>query len=266
MSQGPPPEHVRRAFGLNTFDTDDVEPSADGSGWRFGDVVLEPVRDRAQAAWLSRTMAALDIPDLRIARPIGASDGRWVVAGWRARRHVSGSVEHRPDDTVLTAVKLHQATAHLPRPEFLDARRDAFAVAERLAWGEEHHDLDEVKGGRLFEILALSRRPISAPDQLVHAELFGTLLFDGDEPPGLVGFIPHFRPAEWGAAVAAVDAVAWGGADGALLRRWSHLPVWPQLLLRATLFRLAWHALHPDAGVTSLDGLRRAASEVTELL
>ena len=266
MSQGPPPEHVRRAFGLGSFDVAEAEPIADGSGWRCGDVVLEPVRDRVQAVWLSRTLSALNIPDLRIARPIGASDGRWVVAGWRARRYVSGSVEHRPDETVLTAVKLHQATAHFPRPAFLDERRDASAVAERLAWGEEHHDLDEAKGGRLFEILAPSRRPVAGPDQLVHAELFGTLLFDGDEPPGLVGFVPRFRPAEWGAAVAAVDAVAWGGADGSLLRRWAHLPDWSQLLLRATLFRLAWHALHPESSAASLDGLRRAASEVTDLL
>lgn len=263
MIQGPPPEHARRAFGLGDAD---VEPLARGVGWLCGDVVLEPVPDRAQGVWLARTLAALDVPGLRVSRPLGASDGRWVVGGWRARRHVSGAPEHRPDDTVLAAVRLHQATVSFERPAFLDERRDVFAVAERLAWGEEHRELDEAKGGRLFEILAPSRRPIRSADQLVHAELFGTLLFDGDRPPGLVGFVPHFRPAEWGAAVASVDAVAWGGADGALLRNWSHLPEWPQLLLRAALFRLAWHALHPRSNAATLDGLRRAAGEVTELL
>ncbi|WP_024877613.1 TIGR02569 family protein [Saccharomonospora piscinae] len=261
MDHRPPPEHVRRAFGLGAADVTPV-----GATWRAGDVVLEPVRDRAFAAWLCRTLAGLELPGLRVARPIGASDGRWVVSGWRARRHVSGVVEHRPDETVLAAVRLHQATADFARPPEPSERDGAFTLAERMAWDEQHQDLDEATGGRLFEILALARRPVSARDQLVHAELFGTLLFDGDEPPGLVGFVPHFRPAEWGAAVAAVDAVAWGGADGALLRRWSHLPAWPQLLLRATLFRLAWHALHPASGATTLDGLRRAANEVTELL
>lgn len=263
MIQGPPPpEHTRRAFGLGGAD---VEPLVGGTGWRCGDVVLEPVHDRAQGVWLSRTMAALDVPELRVARPVGATDGRWVVGGWRARRYLSGSPDHRPHETVLAAVKLHQATAAFPRPPFLGDRNDVSAVAERLAWGEEHRELDEAKGGRLFEILAPARRPVQAPDQLVHAELFGTLLFDGDEPPGLVNFVPHFRPAEWGTAVAAVDAVAWGG-DGALLRYWSHLPEWPQMLLRAVLFRLAWHALHPRSGVSTLDGLRRAAGEITELL
>lgn len=263
MIQGPPPpEHTRRAFGLGGAD---VEPLG-GTGWRCGDVVLEPVHDRAQGVWLSRILAALDVPELRIARPIGATDGRWVVGGWRARRLLTGSPEHRPEETVLAAVRLHRATATFERPAFLDDRQDVFAVAERMAWDEERRELDEAKGGRLFEILAPSRRPVWGADQLVHAELFGTLLFDGDQPPALVGFVPHFRPAEWGAAVAAVDAVAWGGADGTLLRHWSHLPEWSQLLLRAVLFRLAWHALHPRSSAATLDGLRRVAGEVTELL
>ncbi|WP_197321409.1 TIGR02569 family protein [Saccharomonospora sp. NB11] len=264
MIQGPPPpEHTRRAFGLGGAD---VEPLVGGQGWRCGDVVLEPVHDRARGVWLSRVLATLDVPELRIARPVGATDGRWVVGGWRARRLLTGAPEHRPDETVLAAVHLHRATATFERPAFLDDRQDVFAVAERMAWDEERRELDEAKGGRLFEILAPSRRPVRGTDQLVHAELFGTLLFEDGQPPGLVGFVPHFRPAEWGAAVAAVDAVAWGGADGTLLRHWSHLPEWSQLLLRAVLFRLAWHALHPRSSAATLDGLRRVAGEVTELL
>jgi hypothetical protein len=66
--------------------------------------------------------------------------------------------------------------------------------------------------------------------------------------------------------VVAVDALAWGGADIQLLHRWSHLPAWSQLLLRAILFRLAAHALHPKSTRAALDGLRSAASEVSELV
>lgn len=251
------------AFGA---DAADAEPLLASESWRCGEVVLKPVTDRAHAVWLSRTLEQLDVPGLRIARPIRSTDGRHLLAGWRAYRYLSGTPEHRYDEVMLTALTLHEATADLPRPPFLAARDDVASVADRVAWEEQQLELDETKGGRWFEVLSGARRPIRGRDQVVHGELFGTVLFDGDAPPGIVDVVPYFRPAEWGAAVAAVDALAWGGADSDLLHRWSHLPEWPQLLLRATLFRLALHALHPRSTRAALDGLLDAAHEVSELL
>lgn len=257
---------MRTAFGLGDVEPDAMESYPGGVGWRFGDVVLRPVADRAHALWLARTFAVLEAPDLRIARPVNTTDGRWVIGGWAAHRSVAGRPENRPDETVLTAVKLHRATADLAKPDFLATRQGIAADAERMAWGEQPAEIDEDGGGRWFEILAPARKPLSSPDQLVHGELFGTVLFDGDALPAIVDLVPHFRPAEWGAAVAAIDAVAWGGADMALLERWAHLPDWPQLLLRATLFRLAYHALYPGTGDVETTRLRAAAAQVSELL
>ena len=42
-----------------------------------------------------------------------------------------------------------------------------------------------------------------------------------------------------------VDALSWGEADDGLVERWTPLPEWSQMLLRALMFRLAVHALHP---------------------
>ncbi|WP_030533332.1 TIGR02569 family protein [Prauserella rugosa] len=261
-----PPAHVRAAFGLGAAGESDIERLPGEAVWRYGDVVLRRVADRTHAVWLARTFSVLEVPELRIARPLNTTDGRWVIGGWAANRFVSGRPENRPDETVLAAVKLHRATADLPKPDFLPGRQGIAADAERMAWGEQPAEIDEAGGGRWFEILAPARKPLASPDQLVHAELFGTVLFDGDAAPGLIDFVPHFRPAEWGAAVAAIDAVAWGGADMSLLGRWSHLPDWPQLLLRATLYRLAYHALHPGARDVETTRLRAAAAQVSELL
>jgi uncharacterized protein (TIGR02569 family) len=258
----PPPAHVRAAFGAVAGEG---EALAEGAAWRYGTVVLEPVTDRAQAVWLARTLGGLDVSGLRVGRMLRATDGRWLVGGWRARRHISGRREYRPDETVQAAVTLHRAVRHLPRPD-VRGRSDVHVTADRLAWGEHEARLDENRGGRWFEVLAGSRRPIWAPEQLVHGELFGSLLFDGTASPGIVDFIPYYRPAEWGAAVVAVDAVASGHADGELLRRWSHLPHWSQMLLRAVLFRLAAHALDPNSPRRALDGLHAAAHEVSEVL
>ena len=51
-----------------------------------------------------------------------------------------------------------------------------------------------------------------------------------------------------------------------LLDRWAHLPEWPQLLLRAILFRLAANALDPKSTRAAHDGLRAAARDVSAVL
>ena len=51
-------------------------------------------------------------------------------------------------------------------------------------------------------------------------------------------------------------------ADDALIERWSALPEWPQMLLRALIFRLAVHALHPRSTAAAFPGLARTASLV----
>lgn len=258
-----PPAHVCAAFGARAAE---AEPLPGGGGWLAGDIVLRPVVDRPYTMWLSQTLQHIDVPDLRIGKPLRSTDGRYVLGGWAAYRHVPGRPEYRVDSVMLAAVKLHQATVGLPRPEFLDERTDIYAIADRMAWGEQPGRLDEVDGGRLFEVLAGSRRTVTLPDQLVHGDLLGRVLFDGDAAPGIVDFSPYFRPAEWGAAIVAVDAVAWGDVDPELLRRWSHLPEWPQLLLRALLFRIAVHAQHPQSTAEAFEGLRVAAREVSALL
>ncbi|WP_158885418.1 TIGR02569 family protein [Amycolatopsis anabasis] len=259
-----PPEHVCAAFGVRAAD---AEPMPGGLAWRCGAVVLKPVTDRARAMFVARVLERVDVPGLRVARPIRATDGRWILAGWAANRYVTGSTEQgRFDEVVLAAVRLSQAAVGLPRPSYRVPEDDVDAIADRVAWGEREVPLDETKGGRWFEILAAARRPMRQPDQVVHGDLFGTVLFDGDAAPGIVDFSPYYRPAEWGAAVVAVDALAWGGADIELLHRWAHLPEWPQMLLRAMLFRLAANALNPKSTKAALDGLRAAAREVSEFV
>ena len=61
--------------------------------------------------------------------------------------------------------------------------------------------------------------------------------------------------------VVVVDALSWGDADDGLIERWDSLPEWPQMVLRALMFRLAVHALHPRSTAAAFPGLARTASE-----
>lgn len=279
-----PPEHVRSTFGLRGQEPEALDAAADGS-WRVGEVVLSPVLDHARAAWSAELRETLDVDGVRLARPVRASDGRYVVSGWRADTFITGTPAPRYDEAVSLSVRLHDATAALPRPRFLAQSPappysdvDVFALADRAAWATtpfaDVQGLDEIvargpdgeRSKELVRRLASLRRPVSTRSQVVHGDLFSNVLFAGAAAPGVADIVPYWRPAPWAAAVIVIDAISWGGADEGLVERWSVLPEWPQMLLRAMLFRLAVHTLHDRATPEVFPALERTAEMVRLLV
>ena len=137
-----PPDHVLAAFGLTGVRPVPLGSSWEG-GWRCGEVVLSMVADHARAAWSAKVRETLFVDGVRLARPVRSTDGRYVVAGWRADTFVAGTPEPRHDEVVSAAVRLHEATAKLERPRFLTqppvapwADVDVFIAADRAAWEE----------------------------------------------------------------------------------------------------------------------------------
>ncbi len=284
MSIEPPPEHVLSAFGLSG-----VQPEALGAawegGWRCGEVVLSMVAENARAAWSARVRETLFVDGVRLARPVRSTDGRYVVSGWRADTFVAGQPEPRHDEVVSAAVRLHEATGKLERPRFLTqgptapwADVDVFIAADRAAWEERplqsvpaaartpSPTADGQRSVELINQLAGLRRPTKSPNQLVDGDLYGTVLFAGAAAPGITDITPYWRPASWAAGVVVVDALSWGDADEGLIDRWNALPEWPQMLLRALMFRLAVHALHPRSTAAAFPGLARTAALVRLIL
>jgi len=276
-----PPDHVLAAFGLKNSEP---EPLWDG-GWRYGEVVLTRIADHARAAWSAKVRETLFVDGLRLARPVRSTDGRYVVSGWRADTYVAGGPEARHDEVVSVGVRLHEVTADLERPRFLTqgpvppwTEVDVFTVADRAAWDDRPLQTlplgapaipdtpDRTQSVELISQLAGLRKPTESPSQLVHGDLYGTVLFAGTAAPGITDITPYWRPASWAAGVAVVDAMAWGEADDELIERWGDLPEWPQMVLRALMFRLAVHALHPRSTPEAFAGLRRTAAVVRMLV
>jgi len=280
----PPPEHVLSAFGLTAVKPVYLGASWEG-GWRCGEVVLSLVADNARAAWSARVRETLFVDGVRLARPVRSTDGRYVVSGWRADTFVAGTPEPRHDEVVSAAVRLHEATGKLERPRFLTqgpgtpwGEVDVFIAADRAAWEERPlssvppgartapETADAERSAELINQLATLRRPTKSPNQLVHGDLYGTVLFVGTAAPGITDITPYWRPASWAAGVVVVDALSWGDADDGLIERWNALPEWPQMLLRALMFRLAVHALHPRSTAEAFPGLARTAALVRLVL
>ena len=284
MSVQPPPEHVLSAFGLSGVGPIPLGAAWEG-GWRCGEVVLSMVAENARAAWSARVRETLFVDGVRLARPVRSTDGRYVVSGWRADTFVAGQPEPRHDEVVSAAVRLHEATGKLERPRFLTqgptapwADVDVFIAADRAAWEERplqsvpaaaraaSPTADGQRSVELINQLAGLRRPTKSPNQLVDGDLYGTVLFAGAAAPGITDITPYWRPASWAAGVVVVDALSWGEADEGLIDRWNALPEWPQMLLRALMFRLAVHALHPRSTAAAFPGLARTAALVRLIL
>lgn len=233
MDTSNPTEQVLEAFSV------EGEPrlldGGQGGTWRAGTVVLKPTSLPAETRWRASVLDALPDTDwLRIARPLRAISGDWLHEGWEASQYLAGETDpSRWNTAIESGEAFHELLAAVPRPSFLDSRNDWWSIGDRIAW-----DLTDWSNVTLLRQLMNSREPISVEEQLVHGDLLGNILYAEGLPPAVIDWAPYWRPTSWAAAVAAVDALCWHGADEEVVERWAHLEEWPQMLVRALLYRM----------------------------
>jgi hypothetical protein len=196
--------------------------------------VLKPAPPAARPTleWLDH--AARSIPPaapVRLALTVPARDGSPVVGGWAATRWLDGApAVGRWSERAAVARSLAAAFGSVD-PLTLPARDDVWAMADRVAWGEEHGPLRD-------HALSRARAPLLAGPAVVHGDLAGNTLLHPRLPPAVIDLSLYARPVEWSVAVLAVDVVAFEGAPIELLRTISPVPAFPQHLVRALLFRM----------------------------
>lgn len=241
-----PSEHVLDLFAV----PGDVEPLPGGQGHsvRAGDLVLSPGRDPEVLDLLGPALARLaadldtrpgrDQRDLRVAMPVPARDGEWVVDGWAATRFEPGTrLLTELSATRAVGAVLHAELARVVgrRPLAREAARDRWAAAERVAFGEA-----PVPDGAPQLVRALLDRlegdPLG-PEQLVHGDLAGNILLDPRGAPVVLDVSPYWRPAAWAEAVWVLDSVLWWGADPEEIRALAEGPG-ADALARAAIFRI----------------------------
>lgn len=248
-----PPEHVLDLFAVPA----PVLALSGGQGGSVlaGDLVLSPGRDARVAQWLSPVLARLAVRiderprrsplDLRVAVPVPARDGSWVVDGWAASRYERGTTACRDLDVVVAAAHvLHAelAVAVPQRPEVMDGRDDRWARAEALAFDGADATVLAVVAGKPDEplvrrLLAVRVDVPLGPSQLVHGDLAGNILLDAGGAPVVIDVAPYWRPVLWAEAVCVLDAMLWAGAAPSVLGAWRSGAA-GQAMLRAALFRV----------------------------
>lgn len=217
-------------------------PGGEGQSWRCGDVVLKPATDRDQAAWIADVLSRVSVDGLVVPEPVRGATGEWVVDGWTAARWVDAQPRDGAWHDVMRAGRaFHGALAAVPRPAWMDRADDWWRRADRVAW-------ESRRASGALELVALVARlrvllsPVALPEQVVHADLCGNVLFDARDRPVVLDFSPYWRPREWASAVVAVDAYEWEGAGAEALDWLRDVRDGDQLLLRAAIFRIATSA------------------------
>lgn len=222
-------------------------PGGEGQSVQVGDLVLKPVDDVAEATSCAEVLDRVAERGFRVARPARGHRGEFVVDNWSAARRVDGVSGPATDWAgLLSSTRaFHEAIADEPRPSFLDRREHRWAVADRVAWDEvQYTPLTQV--AERFHTLQSLLRPVRAVNQVIHGDLSGNVLFAAGQAPAIIDFSPYWRPASYADAIVAVDGLLWYGAGPDLVRLAATGTDFPQMLVRASLFRLV-----------ALDGMAR---------
>ena len=271
-------------------------PGGEGTAWRAGQVVLKPAGDPRVARWtaeLYRDLGLLAGRDhgFRVPRPLRAAAqdgaardraardeaaGDWVAGGWVAWQGLPGQpaswagVSPFWPRLIAASRAFHAALAGRPAPPWLGRDGSPWTAGDQVAWGERDPGsvLAAAPGplaGQLRGLLA-ALRPVRLPSQLIHGDLGGNVLFSPASPPAVIDFSPYWRPAGLALAVAAVDALTWGGADPAILGELDGEPEMGQLLARAHVGRLVTEVVSQGGDQGRLDTVARTGRPVTVLI
>jgi uncharacterized protein (TIGR02569 family) len=250
-------------------------PGGQGTTWRAGQVVLKPADSVRAGRWFAEVYDGLSGPGFRVPRPVRAVSGDWVALGWTCWQWVAGTaadwsgVSPRWPELIAVSRALHAALAGVPVPPWRDTEENPWVIGDQVAWGER--DPAALLGPAAGEIagqvrlLLAALRPVDLPDQLIHADLAGNVLFADGMPPAVIDFSPLERPAGLPLAVVAVDALQWRQALPEVLDQFADEPGFDQLLARALIYRHVTEIVR-RAGTPGIGRVARAGQPVTDLV
>jgi len=276
------PEAVLAAFGATGVDPVPLSGGR-GTAWRAGHVVLKRADSVREGRWFADVYDALSGPGFRVPRPVRAVTGDWVEHGWTAWQLVAGApadwsgVSPRWPELIAVSRALHAALAGASVPEWRATMENPWMIGDQVAWGERDPGplLGPAAGAIAGQVrlLLAALRPVDLPDQLIHADLAGNVLFADGVPPAVIDFSPLYRPAGLPLAIVAVDALMWHRARPEVLGQLASEQELDQLLARALVYRLVTEVVMREgtagidaAGQAKINAAGRAGQPVTDLV
>lgn len=201
-------------------------------------MVLKRLDDEEEGDWCAEVFSTIDQVGFRVPTPLRTTSGRWSSCGWYAWGYIEGDhMAGHWEEKIRVSARFHRATVGVPRPDFFSRLDHAWAMADRMVWGEADISvLPELE--RAIEPLMEVLEPVDATDQVIHGDIGGNILFTRDGDPVVIDFSPYWRPAGFALGVLVADALVYGGADQSILNLVPATAEFYQLLARAEMRRI----------------------------
>jgi len=211
-----------------------------GGAYLVDDIVVKRVDDPAETDWTCQLLSRLEPDGFRVSEPVSTTDRQWVYDGWAATRFITGlrSIVPRWGDVIAAGLRFCDAAERARDHDdgVLAARTHRWAVADRMAWGEQSVELSD-ETAALFADISAEFDDAARQSRFVHGDLSGNVFVDASGTPVVLDVSPYLRPRRWAAAIVVCDALLWHHADPDLARTLSAQGD-RSLLFRALAFRL----------------------------
>lgn len=209
-----------------------------GTTVKVGDTILKQVRDEKEYVWIAETMNSLKQDGFRLPMHLKTKNGQWIYKGWGASTYIEGQeIKGRWEEKVKVSRAFHKALSILLRPDFIGKGVHPWVIADKVAFGElpfEYHEAFEPVLSQLRAII----KPIDLPNQLIHGDMPGNILFHNDDIPVVIDFSLYWRPAEFATAIILVDGIVWEEAPDSIIDLMENTKDMNQLLVRAEIRRI----------------------------
>ena len=209
-----------------------------GTNYKTGNIVLKPIENIVEYEWIAESMNSIKQDGFRVPHYIKSINGNWSEDGWIAYEFIEGEhIKNNWKEKFEVCELFHKALEGFDCPEFIKEANDPWAIADRVVWEEqtvEHHPKLQEQLDKLKRLL----KSIDLPNQLIHGDITGNILFHNNLSPAIIDFSPYYRPKDFDKAIIVVDALVWEGADKTILEFVKDISEINQLIIRAEMRRL----------------------------
>lgn len=210
-----------------------------GTTYLAGDIILKPANGFKEANWIAEVYDSIKQTGFRVPKPISSCSGNWAYKGWTAWEYLEGQTlwGKMYQERLAASQAFHKALARVPRPSFLDKRDDAWSQADRIVWqGAAWQPHARVL--KLYENLFNYQTSLVLPEQVMHGDIAGNMLYKTGQAIAVIDFSPYWRPAAYAEALLCIDSLMWENAAWSMLDLLTLDETFIQLMLRAILRRL----------------------------
>jgi len=242
MKHNSPDICVLKAFGVSGKPVRFT--GGQGTSYLVDNIVLKPTSNSIEASWIANMYNNLNSDKFRIAKPIRAKNNSWVFNKWTANKFIKGKHKEGNYLEIIKVSKIfHKALLGIPKPAFLNNNNDAWGIADKIAWGElpvPKNRLTNEAFKKIFNNLNSNK----LPNQIIHGDIGGNVLFDSKLVPTVIDFCPYWRPANFAIAITIIDGLVWQNAHKLIIDLCKDIKDFDQLLLRALARRICEYLEH----------------------